>query len=194
MVRKVTLGVKVWVTYTLDGGELVDNYRTQVSQTTSVNLTNCPYFNLMDQGSLNIYDQEVTIEVDAFLPMSETLIPTGEVTPMLGTAFELRKSVELGKHLQEFHINGFDHNFFLKWYKEKHFCAQVHHAGSGWVLEVCTTWPWVQFYMGNFLDGTLRARVEPTHSIPSTDFCLETQNWSDAVNQPHSPPCAAEAW
>uniref|UniRef100_A0A8C0DBR8 Galactose mutarotase n=1 Tax=Balaenoptera musculus TaxID=9771 RepID=A0A8C0DBR8_BALMU len=111
----------------------------------------------------------------------------GEVAPVQGTAFDLRKAVELGKHLQEFHMNGFDHNFCLKGSKEKRLCARVHHAGSGRVLEVYTTQPGVQFYTGNFLDGTLKGKsgaVYPKHS----GFCLETQNWPDAVNQPHFPP------
>ncbi|XP_033694591.1 galactose mutarotase isoform X5 [Tursiops truncatus] len=227
--------LKVWVTYTLDGGELVINYRAQASQTTPVNLTNHSYFNLAGQGSPNIYDHEVTIEADTFLPVDETLIPTAvplgalftlcgyerlmcplppsdckrlkkaghvssmyqlcpaqclayrEVAPVQGTAFDLRKPVELGKHLQEFHMNGFDHNFCLKGSKEKRFCARVHHAGSGRVLEVYTTQPGVQFYTGNFLDGTLKGKrgaLYPKHS----GFCLETQNWPDAVNQPHFPP------
>ncbi|KAJ8798459.1 hypothetical protein J1605_016738 [Eschrichtius robustus] len=84
-------------------------------------------------------------------------------------------------------MNGFDHNFCLKGSKEKRFCARVHHAGSGRVLEVYTTQPGVQFYTGNFLDGTLKGKsgaVYPKHS----GFCLETQNWPDAVNQPHFPP------
>ncbi|EPQ06815.1 Aldose 1-epimerase [Myotis brandtii] len=111
----------------------------------------------------------------------------GEVAPVQGTAFDLRKPVALGKHLQDFHVGGFDHNFCLKGSKEKHFCARVHHAGSGRVLEVHTTQPGVQFYTGNFLDGTLKGKsgaVYPKHS----GFCLETQNWPDAVNQPHFPP------
>nr|XP_021530077.1 aldose 1-epimerase [Aotus nancymaae] len=138
------------------------------------------------QGSPNIYDHEVTIEADTYLPVDETLIPTGEVAPVQGTAFDLRKPVELGKHLQDFHLNGFDHNFCLKGSKEKHFCARVRHAASGRVLEVYTTQPGVQFYTGNFLDGTLKGKsgaVYPKHS----GFCLETQNWPDAVNQPHFP-------
>uniref|UniRef100_A0A2K5CA40 Galactose mutarotase n=1 Tax=Aotus nancymaae TaxID=37293 RepID=A0A2K5CA40_AOTNA len=137
-------------------------------------------------GSPNIYDHEVTIEADTYLPVDETLIPTGEVAPVQGTAFDLRKPVELGKHLQDFHLNGFDHNFCLKGSKEKHFCARVRHAASGRVLEVYTTQPGVQFYTGNFLDGTLKGKsgaVYPKHS----GFCLETQNWPDAVNQPHFP-------
>uniref|UniRef100_A0A8C5LK88 Aldose 1-epimerase n=1 Tax=Jaculus jaculus TaxID=51337 RepID=A0A8C5LK88_JACJA len=178
--------LKVWVTYTLDGGELVINYRAQASQATPVNLTNHSYFNLAGQGSPNIYDHEVTIQADEFLPVDETLIPTGVIAPVQGTAFDLRKPVELGKHLQEFGIDGFDHNFCLQRSKDRHFCARVHHAGSGRVLEVYTTQPGVQFYTGNFLDGTLKGKdgaVYPKHS----GFCLETQNWPNAVNEPHFP-------
>ncbi|CAH6779614.1 Galm [Phodopus roborovskii] len=114
-----------------------------------------------------------------------TLSP-GVIALVEGTAFDLRKPVELGKHLQDHHIHGFDHNFCLKGSKEKHFCARVSHADSGRVLEVYTTQPGIQFYTGNFLDGTLRGKsgvVYPKHSA----FCLETQNWPDAVNQPQFP-------
>lgn len=178
--------LKVWVTYTLDGRELMVNSQAQASRTAPVNLTSHSYFNLVGQGSPNIYDHEVTIEADAFLPADENLIPTGEVAPMQGAAFDLRKPAELGKHLQEFHINGFDHTFRLKGSKEKQFRVRVHHAGSGRVLEVYTTQPGIQFYTGNFLGGTLKGQtgaVCPKHS----GFCLETQNWPDTVNQPHFP-------
>ncbi|XP_043845124.1 galactose mutarotase [Dromiciops gliroides] len=178
--------LKVWVTYTIDGGQLIVNYKAQTSSTTPISLTNHSYFNLAGQGSPNIYDHEVCINAEAFLPVDDNLITTGKVESVQGTAFDLRKPVELGKHIEKFHINGFDHNFCLKNTQEKQFCASVYHSPSGRKLEVYTTQPGVQFYTANFLDGTLKGKggaVYPKHS----GFCLETQNWPDAVNKPHFP-------
>ncbi|XP_060104647.1 galactose mutarotase [Heteronotia binoei] len=178
--------LKVWVTYTLNNGELTINYKAQSSKTTPVNLTNHSYFNLADQGSPNIYDHKFTIEADSYLPVDETQIPTGEVASVQGTAFDLRKPVELGSHLQKFQLGGFDHNFCLKQAKEPHFCARAYHPPSGRIIEVYTTQPGIQFYTGNFLDGSLKGKgdcVYPKHS----GFCLETQNWPDAVNKPYFP-------
>ncbi|KAM6460989.1 galactose mutarotase isoform 2-T2 [Liasis olivaceus] len=133
--------LKVWISYTLKDGELTINYRAQTSKTTPVNLTNHAYFNLGGQGSSNIYDHEFTIEADSYLPLDETLIPTGKITPVQDTAFDLRKPKELGRHLQKFHLNGFDHNFCLAQRKEPHFCARAYHPPSGRMMEVYTTQP-----------------------------------------------------
>lgn len=178
--------LKVWVTYTLEGSELQINYRAQTTRPTPVSLTNHSYFNLAGQGSPDIYDHEVTIEADAYLPVDANMIPTGEVAPVQGTAFDLRAPVQLGRRLQELGLPGFDHNFCLDRSGEKHLCARVRHPASGRVLEVSSTQPGVQFYTGNFLDGSLRGKGGATYPKHS-GFCLETQSWPDAVNQPHFP-------
>ncbi|KAI1240437.1 hypothetical protein IHE44_0008860 [Lamprotornis superbus] len=178
--------LKVWVTYTLSGRELAINYQAQTSKTTPISLTNHAYFNLAGQGSRHVYDHEISIEADSYLPVDDTKIPTGEVAAVQGTGFDLRQPVELGKHLQKFHLDGFDHNFCLHQGQDRCLVARVFHPPTGRTMEVHTTQPGIQFYTGNNLDGSLKgkgAAVYPKHSA----FCLETQNWPDAVNKPHFP-------
>ncbi|XP_017580009.1 aldose 1-epimerase [Pygocentrus nattereri] len=181
--------LKVSVTYTLEENILTVQYSAQTDQTTPVNLTNHSYFNLAGQGTPDIYDHEVTISAEAYLPVDDTMIPTGEIRPVENSLFDLRKPVLLGPRLKELPGPGFDHNFCL-WVpgqpKLERKCARVVHPGTGRVLEVSTTQPGVQFYTSNFLDGSLGGKggtSYPKHSA----FCLETQNWPDAVNQPQFP-------
>ncbi|KAL7877731.1 hypothetical protein SRHO_G00043740 [Serrasalmus rhombeus] len=181
--------LKVSVTYTLEENILTVQYFAQTDQTTPVNLTNHSYFNLAGQGTPDIYDHEVTISAEAYLPVDDTMIPTGEIRPVENSLFDLRKPVLLGPRLKELPGPGFDHNFCL-WVpgqpKLERKCARVVHPGTGRVLEVSTTQPGVQFYTSNFLDGSLGGKggtSYPKHSA----FCLETQNWPDAVNQPQFP-------
>uniref|UniRef100_A0A8C5PRK6 Aldose 1-epimerase n=1 Tax=Leptobrachium leishanense TaxID=445787 RepID=A0A8C5PRK6_9ANUR len=178
--------LKVWVTYTVDGSKLTVNYRAQSNKTTPINLTNHSYFNLAGQGTGTIYDHHVLIDAEHYLPVDDTMIPTGQVAPAEGTAFDLRKPVELDTHMKNFSINGFDHNFCFGEKQALQQCARVHHPSSGRMLTVCTTQPGVQFYTANFLDGSLKGKggaVYPKHSA----FCLETQAWPDAVNKPKFP-------
>ncbi|KAK1791624.1 hypothetical protein P4O66_013624 [Electrophorus voltai] len=181
--------LKVSVTYTLEENTLCVQYQAQTDQTTAVNLTNHSYFNLAGQGTPDIYDHEVTISAEAYLPVDDTMIPTGEIRCVDNSFFDLRKPVVLGSRLKELPGHGFDHNFCL-WHlgqpKLENKCARVVHPGTGRVLEVSTTQPGIQFYTSNFLDGTLKGKggaSYPKHSA----FCLETQNWPDAVNQPQFP-------
>ncbi|KAK3554200.1 hypothetical protein QTP70_020087 [Hemibagrus guttatus] len=181
--------LKVSVTYTLEENTLSIHYCAQTDQTTPINLTNHSYFNLAGQGAPDIYDHEVSISAEAYLPVDDNMIPTGEIRPVENLLFDLRKPVLLGTRLKELPGHGFDHNFCL-WLpgqsKQERKCARVVHPGTGRVLEVSTTQPGVQFYTSNFLDGTVGGKgvtSYPKHSA----FCLETQNWPDAVNQPQFP-------
>ncbi|KAM8946147.1 galactose mutarotase [Pelodytes ibericus] len=178
--------LKVWVTYTIIGSKLSVNYRAHSSKATPINLTNHSYFNLAGQGAGLIYDHEFEIEADHYLPVDDTMIPTGEVALVQGTSYDLRKPTELESHMKKFNIHGFDHNFCLEASDEPQHCARVKHPASGRVLSVSTTQPGVQFYTANFLDGSLKGKagaVYPKHSA----FCLETQAWPDAVNKPQFP-------
>ncbi|XP_053315438.1 galactose mutarotase [Spea bombifrons] len=178
--------LKVWVTYTVDGSKLTVNYRAQSTKVTPINLTNHSYFNLAGQGSSDIYGHEVSIDADHYLPVDDTMIPTGEVASVVGTCFDLRKPVMLESRIEKFQINGFDHNFCLRVEKEPQHCARVHHPSSGRVLSVSTTQPGVQFYTANFLDGSLKGKGGAVYQKHSA-FCLETQAWPDAVNKPQFP-------
>ncbi|XP_075720545.1 galactose mutarotase [Rhinoderma darwinii] len=178
--------LKVLVTYTLLGSELTINYKARTSKTTPINLTNHSYFNLSGQGSENIYDHEIFIDAEHYLPVDDNMIPTGEIVPVQGTCFDLRKPVELGSQIAKLSRNGFDHNFCLRMTEKQQYCTRVYHKPSGRVLTVRTTKPGVQFYTANFLDGSLKGKggaVYPKHSA----FCLETQAWPDAVNKPQFP-------
>ncbi|XP_028676549.2 aldose 1-epimerase [Erpetoichthys calabaricus] len=182
--------LQVSVTYMLEGDVLSLYYEACTNKTTPVNLTNHSYFNLAGQGTPDIYDHEISISADAYLPVESTMIPTGDVQPVKGTPFDLRSSVRIGDRLSQLPDRGFDHNFCLSSPEERRetpkYFSRVYHPGSGRVLNVATTQPGVQFYTSNFLDASIKGKggaAYPKHSA----FCLETQNWPDAVNKPHFP-------
>ncbi|KAG2467053.1 IF4A3 factor, partial [Polypterus senegalus] len=178
--------LQVSVTYMLEGDVLSVHYEARTNKTTPVNLTNHSYFNLAGQGTPDIYDHEISINADAYLPVDSTMIPTGDVQPVKGTPFDLRSSVRIGDRLSQLPDRGFDHNFCLSSPEERRetpkYFSRVYHPGSGRVLNVATTQPGVQFYTANFLDASIKGKggaAYPKHSA----FCLETQNWPDAINK-----------
>lgn len=183
--------VDVCVSYTLQEETLTAECRARSTKTTPINLTNHSYFNLGGQGAADVYDHEVSISAQWYLPVDDTSIPTGEVRAVEGTPFDLRRPVLIGPQLQKVPGPGFDHNFCLSspgesWSDRP--AARVHHPSSGRVLEVSTSQPGVQFYTANFLDGSMTGKGGARYGKHSS-FCLETQNWPDAVNQASFPDC-----
>ncbi|XP_061601330.1 aldose 1-epimerase [Cololabis saira] len=183
--------VQVSVSYTLQGETLTAEYEARSTKTTPINITNHSYFNLAGQGAADIYDHHVSIAAPSFLPVDDSVIPTGEIRAVESTAFDLREPALLGTRLKELPGPGFDHNFCLSspgdpW-TERH-AARVRHAASGRVLEVSTSQPGLQFYTANVLDGSITGKAGSRYGKHSA-FCLETQNWPDAVNQVSFPDC-----
>lgn len=177
------------VIYTLtQHDELKIEYAATTDATTIVNLTNHTYFNLGCNGG--ILDHEMTILADRYTPVDTTLIPTGELAPVAGTPLDFRAPHAIGERIREIKAKpvGYDHNYVLNsGGKAPALAARVRDPHSGRVMELSTTEPGVQFYTGNFLDGSVAGKGGVAYQ-QWDGFCLETQHFPDAINQPAFTP------
>jgi len=180
------------VRYTLSEDALHVEYFATTDKATVVNLTNHSYFNLAGQGKDTILQHQLKINASHFTPVDSTLIPTGELKSVEGTPFDFRTSTAIGQRIdavddQLVKGKGYDHNWVLdKTPGKLTEAAELYEPTTGRVLQVLTTEPGVQFYSGNFLNGTItgkQGRVYPRRS----GLCLETQHFPDSPNHPNFP-------
>jgi aldose 1-epimerase len=182
----------VHVRYTVEGKSLHINYSATTTKPTVLNLTNHSYFNLNGNGQGNILNEVIMIPADHYTPVDATQIPTGELAPVAGTPFDFRKPTPIGTHINDSNEqirigSGFDHNWVLNGSGPGlHLAAKVYDPTSGRTLTETTTQPGVQFYTGNFLDGTKTGKYGVTYQ-KNAAFCLETQHFPDSPNHPKFP-------
>jgi aldose 1-epimerase len=170
--------VRAEVSYTLAGYELRMDYEATTDRDTIVSLTNHSYFNLAGCG--DILGHELTLHANAFTPVSEDLIPTGEVQSVADSNMDFRESRPIAS-------GGYDHNFVLSDYDGSlRSAVRLYEPRSGRLLEILTTEPGIQFYSGNFLDGSFAGKGGIVYN-KYAGLCLEPQHFPDAPNHPNFP-------
>jgi aldose 1-epimerase len=176
--------VMAFVDYTLLDNELRIDYRATTDRDTIVNLTNHSYFNLRGEGT--ILDHELTLNAGSYTPVTEDLIPTGEIKHVGGTPMDFRSGKAIGSDLGSV-AGGYDHNFVLNdWDGTLRPVARLAESTTGRVLQVLTTEPGMQFYSGNFLDGSQVGRNGIAY-VKYAGLCLEPQHFPDAPNHSNFP-------
>ena len=179
--------LNITVTYTLsDDNQLTFDYSATTDKTTPINLTQHSYFNLAGNGDNKAH--ELMISASKYTPVDSTLIPTGELRDVTGSPFDFTTAKPIGKDLIATGGNpiGYDHNFVLNTKGIKDLAVRVVEPTSGRIMEVYTDQPGLQFYSGNFLDGTITGKSGHVYKQYAA-FCLETQHFPDSPNQPAFP-------
>lgn len=186
-----TLSIRVNYELT-DDNELKIEYWATTDASTVVNLTHHSFFNLKGAGNGTINEHLLRINAPYYTPVDEGLIPTGILATVEGTPFDFQKLTAIGERVDQIHPQlkngkGYDHNFVLNQnFEELNYAAKVVEPVSGRVMEVFTNEPGLQFYGGNFLNGSVTGKENKAYKF-RTAFCLETQHFPDSPNKPHFP-------